>query len=204
MTAVGALYVGWGTAFCDFDNDGDEDTFVSNGHVIRYPENAPIREKPLLFENRSGKRLENVAAVVGSYFNEPHQGRGSAAGDLDRDGDQDLVISCMNESVSLLKNITRANHHWISLRLVGRQSPRFPIGAVVTLKTSLGEQTHQIKGGTSYASTTDSRLHFGLGVEAKVDSVTIRWPSGEIQALATLESDRAWVVIEQSAAVIDR
>ena len=204
VTAVGALYVGWGTAFCDFDNDGDEDTFVSNGHVIRYPENAPIREKPLLFENRSGKRLENVAAVVGSYFNEPHQGRGSAAGDLDRDGDQDLVISCMNESVSLLKNITRAKHHWISLRLVGRQSPRFPIGAVVTLKTSLGEQTHQIKGGTSYASTTDSRLHFGLGVEAKVDSVTIRWPSGEIQALATLESDRAWVVIEQSAAVIDR
>ena len=204
VTAIGALYVGWGTAFCDFDNDGDEDTFVSNGHVIRYPENAPIREKPLLFENRNGKRLENVAPIVGSYFNEAHQARGSAAGDLDRDGDQDLVISRMNEPVALLSNTTKTGHHWISLRLIGRQSPRLPIGAIVKLKTSRGEQTHQIKGGTSYASTVDSRLHFGLGTEATVESITIQWPSGATQTLPILDSDRAWVVIEQSAPVIDR
>ena len=204
VTAVGALYVGWGTAFCDFDNDGDEDTFVSNGHVIRYPENAPIREKPLLCENRNGKRLINIASEVGSYFNEPHQGRGSAAGDLDRDGDQDLVVSCMNEPVALLSNTTKSGHHWISLRLVGRQSPRLPIGAIVTLKTSHGEQTRQIKGGTSYASTVDPRLLFGLGAEAKVESITIRWPSGVTQTLPTLDRDHAWVILEQAAPVIDR
>jgi enediyne biosynthesis protein E4 len=204
VTAVGALYVGWGTAFCDFDNDGDEDTFVSNGHVIRYPENAPILQKPLLFENLRGKRLENIASVVGSYFNEPHQGRGSAAGDLDRDGDLDLVISSMNEPVAVLENTTKTDHHWISLRLIGRHSPRLPIGAIVKLKSPQGEQLRQIKGGTSYGSTVDSRLFFGLGKEATIEGITIQWPSGEIQSLPVIGSDKAWVIVELSAPVIDR
>lgn len=204
VTAVGALYVGWGTAFCDFDNDGDEDTFVSNGHVIRYPENAPIREKPLLFENRHGKRMENIAPTVGPYFNESHQGRGSAAGDLDQDGDQDLVVSRMNEPIAVLANTTKTDHHWISLRLVGRQSPRVPIGAIVKLTTSRGEQTRQIKGGTSYASTVDPVISFGLGTEAAVENVSIQWPSGQTQMLGTLGSDRFWTVIEQVEPIAER
>lgn len=204
VTAVGALYVGWGTAFCDFDKDGDEDTFVSNGHAIRYPENAPIRQKPLLFENVHGKRLENVAPTVGSYFTEPHQGRGSAAGDLDRDGDLDLVVSRLNEPVALLSNTTHTKQHWISLRLIGRQSSRLPIGVIVKLKTPRGEQMRQIKGGTSYGSTVDARLFFGLGTEATANSVAIQWPSGETQTLPMLDGDRAWVIVEQSPPVIDR
>ncbi len=204
VTAVGALYVGWGTAFCDFDNDGDEDAFVSNGHVIRYPENAPIRQKPLLFEILRGKRLENISPTVGSYFIEPHQGRGSAAGDLDRDGDLDLAISHMNEPVALLSNTSKTNNHWISLQLIGRQSPRLPIGAIVKVTTSRGEQMRQIKGGSSYGSTVDPHLLFGLETVTKADSVSIQWPSGETQTLSMLDGDRAWVIIEQFPPMIDR
>jgi enediyne biosynthesis protein E4 len=196
VTAVGALYVGWGTAFCDFDKDGDEDPFVSNGHVIRYPENAPIFQKPLLFENRHGKRLENIAATAGSYFQEAHQGRGSAVGDLDRDGDMDLVISRMNQPVALLSNTSDVDHHWISLRLLGRSSPRLPIGVIARLKTARGEQTRQLKGGTSYASTVDPHLFFGLGSDTAVESIAIQWPSGARQTLTNLAADQSWTVPE--------
>jgi hypothetical protein len=196
VTAVGALYVGWGTAFCDFDKDGDEDTFVSNGHVIRYPENAPVMQKPLLFNNLNGKRLENVAAVVGPYFNTGHQGRGSVAGDIDRDGDIDLIISRMNQPVALLSNTTQVSHHWIAFKLIGRASPRHPIGAIVRIKTSQGERMRQIKGGTSYGSTVDPHLFFGLGDNQSIDSATITWPSGETQTLPPLAGDQSWIVRE--------
>ena len=196
VTAVGALYVGWGTAFCDFDKDGDEDTFVSNGHVIRYPENAPISQKPLLFNNLNGKRLENIAPVVGPYFNTGHQGRGSTACDIDRDGDIDLVISRMNEPVALLSNTTRAPNHWISFKLIGKTSPRYPIGAILRIKTPQGERMRQIKGGTSFGSTVDPHLFFGLGENTTIESATIKWPSGETQILGHLNGDQSWIVCE--------
>lgn len=204
VTAIGALYVGWGTAFCDFDKDGDEDTFVSNGHVIRYPENAPIFQKPLLFNNQNGKRLENVAAVVGPYFAEGHQGRGSAVGDIDCDGDIDLVISRMNQPVALLSNTTSVENHWISFKLIGRTSSRLPIGTVLRVKTSQGMQMRQLKGGTSYGSTVDPHLFFGLGNSSTAQSVEITWPSGETQMLAQLEGDRSWIIREGDIPVAER
>lgn len=203
VTAVGALYVGWGTAFCDFDKDGDEDAFVSNGHVIRYPINAPIQEKPLLFENQNGKRLINVAPGAGSYFQEGHEGRGCATGDLDNDGDLDLVISRVNQPVAFLSNVTDTKHHWVSLKLIGRQSARLPIGAFVRLKTDQGEQTRQIKGGASYATTSDPRLFFGLGRAEVIESLIIHWPSGLIQTIDSLNPDHAWIVVEDRAPVLE-
>ncbi len=196
ITAVGALYVGWGTAFADFDQDGDEDPFVSNGHVIRYPENTTVRQTPLLFDNQNGKRLVNVAASVGPYFRESHEGRGSAAGDLDGDGDVDLVISRLNQPVVLLMNSTKTSHHWLSLLLIGRESPRLPIGAVVKLTCGSKTQVHQVKGGTSFASTVDPRLFFGLGDADSIPSAEIVWPSGQVQQVPALTTDRQWVIRE--------
>ena len=184
VTAIGSLRVGWGTAFLDFDGDGDEDVVASNGHVIRYPANAPVRQTPLLLENKAGRRFVDVAPAAGPYFAEAHMGRGLAIGDIDRDGDPDIVVAHTNEPAALLSNETDKQHGWLGLRLVGTHSNRDAIGAFVTLTTSNGSrQTRQIKGGTSYASTSDRRILFGLGRDASVDAVRIRWPSGVEQTM---------------------
>jgi hypothetical protein len=182
VTALGGLSVGWGTVFFDFDRDGEEDVFVSNGHVIRYPVNAPLKQKPILLENREGKRFVNVASAVGEYFRSDHMGRGVALGDIDNDGDQDLVVVHTNEPVVLLSNETKNDNGWLSVRLIGTKSSRDPIGAVLFLETTAGRLMRQVKGGGSYASTNDPRVFFGLG-KAKIKRLEIRWPSGRKQVL---------------------
>lgn len=195
VTAVGGLYVGWGTVFLDFDRDGDEDVFVSNGHVIRYPTAAPLRQKPLLLQNEGGKRFVNVAPAAGGYLTSDHMGRGVAAGDIDNDGDTDLAVCHTNEPVSLLSNESKTSNGWLSLRLIGTTSSRDPVGARVRVETRDGKQVRQVKGGTSYASSSDPRLLFGLG-KAKVKSVTIHWPSGRDQTLGDVRENQFLVVVE--------
>ena len=200
VSDVGGLYVGWGTVFFDFDRDQDEDVFVSNGHVIRFPVNSTIRQRPVLFMNLAGKRFENVAATHGDYLTTPHSGRGVAVGDLDNDGDLDLAISHNdeNEPIALLSNESENRNHWLSLRLVGTRSHRDAIGAIVRIQSSNVEQTRQIKGGTSYASSNDPRLFFGLGDADAVEKLEIRWPSGIVQTLHNLVVDRVLHVPEPS------
>ena len=199
VTGVGMLVVGWGTAFFDADRDGDEDIVAANGHVVRHPASALLRQEPLLFENRLslGTSLVNIAPSAGDYFSTPHMGRGLAVGDLDNDGDLDVVVSQTNEPVAVLSNETSVNHHWIGLRLVGTRSTRTPIGTRVTLTSGSGRnQTRQVKGGGSYASTSDQRVFFGLGDDESVPLIEIRWPSGLVQNIEHLDVDRYSTIVE--------
>jgi hypothetical protein len=195
VAAVGMQFVSFGTVFFDFDRDGDEDVFVSNGHVIRYPVNSPLKQLPLLFENRGG-RFVNVAPAAGASLQEPHLGRGVAAGDLDDDGDVDLVLSPINEPTIVLANESPNDNRWISVRLIGTRSHRDAVGARLTLTTSAGQQTRQIKGGGSYLSHSDQRPFFGIPREARIEKLTVKWPAGAAQVLTEIEPDKMITIIE--------
>jgi enediyne biosynthesis protein E4 len=195
VTAVGALFVSFGTLFFDFDRDGDEDVVVTNGHVIRYPVNAPLRQLPLLFENRKG-RFENVAPQAGKFFTEPRMGRGVASGDLDRDGDLDLVFAPINEPPSVVLNSSPNENSWLRVRLIGTRSQRDAVGARLTLKTSAGEQTRQVKGGGSYLSQSELHCFFGIPKGATLEKLTILWPSGLRQELDRVAVNQTLTVIE--------
>lgn len=182
INAVGGLYVGWGTNCQDFDLDGDEDMFVSNGHVIRYPANAPLNQLPLMFENHAG-RFRNVAPSAGDYFQAAHMGRGSVAADFDHDGDADLAISRTNQPVVILENTVPASDNRLAVRLIGTESPREPIGAVVKLITASGTQTRFVKSGGSYSSSSTDRLMFGMTGAGDEPQLEIIWPSGQTQQL---------------------
>jgi hypothetical protein len=199
ITNVGGLFVGWGTAFFDFDRDGDEDAIVSNGHVIRFPSNSEIEQLPLLLENLEGKRFQNVAPISGEYLAAKHRGRGLAVGDLNGDGRVDVIVSNVNEPVAVLVNESTDTNHWIGLKLVGRTSSRDAVGAWVRLTTPHGSQVHLLKGGSSYASTSDRTLHFGLKDAPQAESVEIHWPSGIVQTLESLRADQVITVVEPSA-----
>lgn len=181
--AGAGLYVGWGTCCFDIDLNGYDDIFVSNGHVIRYPVNAPVEQLPVLLENLSGARFRNVAATAGSYMAEVHKGRGAAISDLDNDGAVDLIVSNNNQPVRLLRNRTKRKGQWLEIELSGTQSSRDAVGAIVTLVSGNVRQVKQFLGGGSYGSTNSRRIFFGIPADTELDSVEVRWPSGNVQLI---------------------
>lgn len=197
--AIGGSYVSWGTGFFDHDLDGWEDVLIVSGHAIRFPTKIDRRQKPVLLRNQKG--MFKAAATAGwPYLADPHNARGAAFGDLDNDGKPDAVLSHLNEPVVVLRNVAPADgRHWVGLRLYGEKGADVT-GARVVLESAGGKQTRFVKGGASYACTNDPRLHFGLAADARIDKVTVYWPSGKVQEAPGIEPDAYWELTEGEAA----
>jgi hypothetical protein len=177
-------YVGWGTAFFDYDNDGLQDLIAVNGHV--YPQldqaklgaSAPYRQRKLLYRNLGNGSFEEVAARYGEVLTEPRVQRGLAIGDFDNDGRLDVVINDLDGAPQLLHNELQGAGNWLLVKLRGRGKNKDAIGALVRLTSSGATQTRLVRSGTSYLSQDDMRQHFGLGKAVQADSLEVTWPDG--------------------------
>lgn len=195
IAALGGLFVGFGTVACDVDRDGDEDFVISNGHVVKFPTAAPLRQLPLVMRNDEGffKRLEFTGD---GYFSTPQRGRGLACGDLDEDGDLDFVAIHMNDPVAILQNETTPVGDWLSVLLIGTQSHRDAIGARLILHTNSGDFHRQVHSGASYLSNNDRRIFWGLPPGDQINGLTIHWPSGRTQEVTELAPNQSVVLLE--------
>jgi enediyne biosynthesis protein E4 len=176
-------FLGWGTEFIDYDNDGWKDLFAVNGHVYPLVDQnnwgTTYAERPLLFHNQLGKKFDLVPPVEGTGLALVIPARGAAFGDLFNDGRIDVVINNMDMAPSLLRNVNPDKHHWVELSLVGGpKSPRDAVGATVYVTAGGIRQRGDVLSGGSYISSNDPRVHFGLGDTDKIEAVEIHWPSG--------------------------
>ncbi|HSZ63382.1 MAG TPA: CRTAC1 family protein [Terriglobales bacterium] len=194
-------FLGWGTGFLDYDNDGWKDLLAANGHV--YPGvdqsdwGTTFAERPVLFHNLRNGKFEVVPPVKGTGLAEVLTARGAAFGDLFNDGKIDVVINQLHNVPALLRNVDSNKNHWVGLKLIGGpKSPRDAIGATVYLTAGGVRQRGDVISGGSYASSNDFRVHFGLGDAAKVEGVEIHWPSGAVERLGLPAVDRYYSVEE--------
>src|SRR6266436_4341277 len=199
-------FLGWGAGFLDFDNDGLLDIFIANGHV--YPSvdqrdwGTTWAERPQLFRNLDGVKFQEVPPATGSGLAAVIPARGAAFGDLFNDGHIDVVLNNMDSAPTLLLNVVKNNNHWITLKLVGgAKSPRDAVGAKVFLSTNGVRQRADVTSGGSYGSSSDQRVHFGLGSATKVDKIEIHWPSGKKEELVVPGVDRILTVVEGEGVV---
>ena len=191
---------GFGTRFFDYDNDGLVDLFVLNGHpfepINKVFSETTYAEPPFLFEN-TGKGFREVAALHGAPLKKSYLGRGLAVGDIDNDGDPDLLLLNAGEPPVLLRNDGGNKNHWLGVKLVGTKCNRDGIGAKVTISSAGLPRSKQLLGGTSYCSASDPRLLFGLGNNEKVDAVTVYWPSGQVTTVKETASNRYVTIKEE-------
>ncbi len=195
-------FLGWGDAFIDYDNDGWKDLFIANGHV--YPSvdknqwGTTFAERALLFRNLQGKRFELQPAVAGTGLAVVKPGRGAAFGDLFNDGKMDVVINNMDTTPTLLRNVSADHHHWVELNLVGTgtTTPRDATGATVFVTVGGVRQRGDVVRGGSYASSSDPRIHFGLGDATRVQEVEVHWPGGALENVTLPGVDAIYTITQ--------
>jgi len=193
---------GWGIRFFDYDNDGWKDLLIAQGHdldtiEINFP-NLRYRE-PMLLAHNNGKGFTDVTEASGGVFDQSWVARGLAIGDLDNDGRLDAVVTTNDGPVHILHNETPTQNHWLLLNLVGHKSNRDGIGAEVSLVTKAGSQYATVTTASSYQSSSDKRVHFGLGKEDVAMRIEIRWPSGITQILKDVKADQILQIDEPAA-----
>jgi hypothetical protein len=196
-----ATMSGWGNGIADFDNDGWKDLFVARSQVLdTISVHVPTRRYPepnTVFRNMGNGKFENVSATAGPDFQKEAPHRCVAFGDLDNDGRMDMVVSVLGGPTKLFHNITGGNNHWILLNLVGTKSNRMAIGAQIRIVTEDGHsQWNEVTTAVGYASSSDSRVHFGLGANRRIKEMEIRWPGGIKQTLRDVEVDRIMTIQE--------
>jgi len=198
---------GWGVRFLDYDNDGWKDLLITQGHdldtiQLTFPD---LRYKePMLLARNTGKGFVDVSAQAGDAFQKAWVGRGLAIGDIDNDGRLDAVVTTNDGSLHVLHNVTKNQNHWLTLELVGHRSNRDAIGAEVTLVTAKGSQWATVTTAGSYLSSSDKRVHFGLGSESTARTIEIRWPSGIRQTLQDIHADQILKIEEPQADAIQK
>jgi enediyne biosynthesis protein E4 len=206
---VSLPFLGWGTGFLDFDNDGLLDILVANGHVFRNVEQqdwgSTWSQRPQLFRNLDGTTFHEVPPATGSGLAVVVPGRGAAFGDLFNDGHIDVVIDNIDSPPTLLRNAAKTGTHWLTLKLVGgAKSSRDAIGAKVFLTAGGVRQRVDVVSGASYSSSSDPRAHFGLGTSTTVEKLEVYWPSGAKQAVVVPGVDRILTIGEAVTAKIPR
>jgi len=195
-------YLGWGTMFVDVDNDGWPDLLLVNGHV--YPEvtkqhlGSEYEEPRLLYRNLGNGKFEDISDSSGPGLATPRSSRGLAVGDLWNDGRMSAVVSNMNAPLSLLVNEVKSANHWIGIKTIGTKSNRDAIGAKIQVRAGGRTRVDEVRSGSSFNSSNDLRVHFGLGSAANVDWVEVRWPSGLTERFEGLAADGIRTVKEGS------
>ncbi len=197
---VNTRWLGWGAGFLDMDHDGWPDVFLVNGHV--YPEveqlrtEAGYKQRKIVYRNLGGGRLEDVSERLGAPVTTPKAGRGAAFGDFDDDGNLDVVINNVHDFPDFYRVVPANSNHWVLFKLVGAASNRNAIGARVRATSAGGTQVEEVRGGGSYISQNDFRVHLGLGGSTRVDLLEIRWPNGLEEEWRDVPVDRIVTVRE--------
>ncbi len=201
---ISMLHSGWGLRFQDFDNDGWKDLLIAQGHDLDTIEKTNpqlhYKEPMLLLRNSGGKKFEDVSAKAGDVFQQRWVARGLATGDIDNDGKVDALVSTNGGPAYLLHNDTSGAGHWLTLELTGHKSNRDAIGAVVKLTAAgisgTAAQFETVSTAGSYLSSSDKRVHFGLGAATVAGEIEIHWPGGAVQVLKDVRADQILKVDE--------
>ncbi len=201
IAEVSIPFLGWGTSFLDYDNDGWLDLLTVNGHVYRNADVSPwgtsYAQRPLLFHNEQGTKFSLVPAVEGTGLARVMASRGMAVGDLFNSGRLDAVVNNMDSAPALLQNVTDTKNHWVAFHLIGGpKSPRDAVGATLYLTAGGQTQRADIVAGGSFASSPDPRPHFGLGSATTIDKLEVHWPSSVKETIQVPATDAIWTITE--------